>query len=185
MRQTTKDAIAETLLDLLTDQNIEQITVKKLVEECGVNRQTFYYHFRDIYDLLEWALSRSIEEYLEENPLPRTDWKDQVRHIFHFFYNNRRRVLHAYDQDNRKLYEQFVMRMIRPIIRNKVNSCPAAASVPQDKQDFVAKIYVWLYTALFFEWLEEGMHDEYASRLDDYFTLADGGIEIALEKFKC
>lgn len=184
MRQTTKEAIAETLLDLLTDNTIEQITVKRLVEECGVNRQTFYYHFCDIYDLMEWAFGHAIEQYLAESPLPEdADWKDRVRHVFRFLYANRRKMLHAYDQENRRIYERVMMKLIRPIIEERVNSCEIVQRVPLDKREFVIKINIWLYTALFFEWLEEGMHDEITTRLDDYFTLVDGGIELALEKF--
>ena len=183
MRQSTKEAIAEALLDLLSDHTIEQITVKKLVEECGVNRQTFYYHFCDIYDLLEWALGHSIELYLVENPFPSSDWRDKVRHLFHFLYQNRRKILHAYDQENRKLYERFIIKMIRPIIEEKVDSIPAAQKVPPEKRKFVLKIFVWLYSSLFFEWLEEGMHDENLTQLEDYFTVAEGGISAALEKF--
>lgn len=183
MRQSTKEAIAETLMELLSTQTIEQITVKKIVEECGINRQTFYYHFCDIYDLLEWALGHGIERYLEDNPLPSQDWQQQVRHVFRFLYANRRTILHAYAPENRKLYERFIMKMVRPIIEEKVNSCPAAPRVPEDKRKFVVETTVWLYTGLVFEWLEDGMHDENRSRLDDYFTLVDGGINATLEKF--
>ena len=56
MRQTTKQAIAEALRNLLNQRSIEKITVKDIVEECGVNRQTFYYHFYDVYDLMEWMI---------------------------------------------------------------------------------------------------------------------------------
>lgn len=183
MRQSTKEAIAQTLLELLNTQAIHQITVKKIVETCGINRQTFYYHFCDIYDLLEWALSHSIEAYLEEHPFVQKDWKEKARHIFHFFYTNRRVILHAYDPDHRKLYELFIMKMVRPIIEEQADRYPVAQKIPAEKREFVIKIYSWLYTALFFEWLEDGMRDENTTGLDDFFTLAEGGLPAALEKF--
>ena len=58
MRQTTKEAIAQAFEGLLEKRSIDKITVKDIVAECGVNRQTFYYHFRDIYDLMEWTLAK-------------------------------------------------------------------------------------------------------------------------------
>ena len=56
MSQTTKRALAASLEKLLAKKPLDKITVIDIVEDCEVNRQTFYYHFRDIYDLLEWTL---------------------------------------------------------------------------------------------------------------------------------
>lgn len=54
MSQITKRALAASLKKLLAEKALDRITVTDLTEDCGVNRQTFYYHFRDIYDLVEW-----------------------------------------------------------------------------------------------------------------------------------
>ncbi|HCY78991.1 MAG TPA: dihydroxyacetone kinase transcriptional activator DhaS, partial [Clostridiales bacterium] len=55
MASSTKEALGNALKKMLSVKPIDKITVKDLVEECGVNRQTFYYHFDDVYDLLEWV----------------------------------------------------------------------------------------------------------------------------------
>ena len=67
MRQTTKEAISEAFCALLSKRTIDKITVKDIVAECGVNRQTFYYHFRDIYDLMEWTLAHNIGDFMAQN----------------------------------------------------------------------------------------------------------------------
>ena len=54
MSQITKNALAASLKKLLSKKELSKITITNITEECGVNRQTFYYHFKDIYDLLEW-----------------------------------------------------------------------------------------------------------------------------------
>lgn len=59
MSLTTKRALAESLKKLLSKKNLDKITVKDIITDCGVNRQTFYYHFHDIYALTEWALRRA------------------------------------------------------------------------------------------------------------------------------
>ncbi|MBB5265315.1 AcrR family transcriptional regulator [Catenibacillus scindens] len=55
MREDMKTLIADTFSRLLEKENIDKITVKRLIEECHISRQTFYYHFKDIMDVLEWA----------------------------------------------------------------------------------------------------------------------------------
>ena len=54
MSVITKKALASSLKNLMKKATLNQITVKDVVTDCGVNRQTFYYHFQDIYDLVEW-----------------------------------------------------------------------------------------------------------------------------------
>ena len=54
--QATKQALADSLRQLLTRKSFSKITVTEIVENCGVNRKTFYYHFEDIYALLRWML---------------------------------------------------------------------------------------------------------------------------------
>ena len=55
MSQVTKRALAASLIKLLSQKPLDKVTVKDIIEDCGVNRQTFYYHFKDIYDLVEWS----------------------------------------------------------------------------------------------------------------------------------
>lgn len=51
-----KPMIAEAFIRLSKQKNIDKITVKDLVEACGISRQTFYYHFQDILEVIEWSL---------------------------------------------------------------------------------------------------------------------------------
>ena len=55
MATSTKKALADALKKMMVIKPIDRITVNDLVETCGVSRQTFYYHFDDVYDLLEWV----------------------------------------------------------------------------------------------------------------------------------
>ena len=55
MAKNTKLSLSTALLELLEAKPLDKITVTELVKKCGVNRQTFYYNFRDIYDLVEWT----------------------------------------------------------------------------------------------------------------------------------
>ena len=54
----TKEIIARTFTELLEEKSMAKITVKDIVERCGVNRNTFYYHFRDIPDVVEFILKK-------------------------------------------------------------------------------------------------------------------------------
>ena len=55
MPNTTKQALEESLKHMLLKKPLDKITIRDITEDCGINRMTFYYHFQDIYDLVEWA----------------------------------------------------------------------------------------------------------------------------------
>ena len=65
MSQITKNALATALKKLLSKKELSKITISNITEECGVNRQTFYYHFNDIYDLLEWIFTNEVIEEID------------------------------------------------------------------------------------------------------------------------
>ena len=58
-------AIAGSFMKLLPKKNLDKITVKDIVKECGITRQTFYYHFQDIMDLMEWVVSQKVNDALQ------------------------------------------------------------------------------------------------------------------------
>ena len=62
----TKAMIAGTYLQLVQHGNVDKITVKALIDACHISRQTFYYHFRDIMDVLEWSIQRETARLVEE-----------------------------------------------------------------------------------------------------------------------
>ena len=53
--------LAESLKRAMKQKSFSKITVSEIIQDCGVNRKTFYYHFEDVYDLLEWHLNNEIE----------------------------------------------------------------------------------------------------------------------------
>ena len=65
-----KREIKNSFIKLLTERPISQITVKDIVERCGVNRNTFYYHFRDIPDAVEAVVKEELEDILKNQKSP-------------------------------------------------------------------------------------------------------------------
>ena len=86
MAQTTKEAIAAALRRLLTQKPLSKITVTDIARECKVSRHTFYYHFRDVRDLLEW-IYRTQETQPPEGV--RSNWRQGMAALFHRLQEDR------------------------------------------------------------------------------------------------
>lgn len=87
-KKTSKDLLADSLIDLLEQTSFDKISVNQIVENCGVAKRTFYNHFRDKYDLALWIYTRQLEEYCDIsdpglnfttflNATAEVTWKDQ------------------------------------------------------------------------------------------------------------
>ena len=62
----TKKALATALKNKMKEKPFSKITVSELIAVCSVNRKTFYYHFKDIYDLLRWLFQEETLKILKQ-----------------------------------------------------------------------------------------------------------------------
>ncbi len=67
MPRDMKQTIAEAMVSMLEEKPLDKITVKDLVEGCGICRQTFYYHFQDLMDVIEWTITQTMQRTLKES----------------------------------------------------------------------------------------------------------------------
>ena len=82
MSQMTKRALAASLKNLLLQKPLNKITINDIAEDCGISRMTFYYHFKDIYDLVEWICVEDAARALEGKKTYDT-WQEGFLNIFH------------------------------------------------------------------------------------------------------
>ena len=74
----TKQLIKNVLIDLCQTQSFRKISVQKIANEAKINRQTFYYHFTDKYDLLRWVYCEDALHYLDPQCLTLDNWEEQA-----------------------------------------------------------------------------------------------------------
>ena len=67
MSQVTKRALEASLKNLLLKKPLSKITISDITEDCGINRMTFYYHFKDIVDVVEWAAQQGVQRLVRES----------------------------------------------------------------------------------------------------------------------
>lgn len=75
-----KETITEAARTLLLKKKVKKLTVKDIVEECHITRQTFYYHFEGIPEMLRWMLENDLE-ILMEQCLAQKDEESALRYL--------------------------------------------------------------------------------------------------------
>ena len=96
MTQFTSKAIEESFIRLLNERPLDKITIKDIVDDCGISRNTFYYHFQDITALLEHVLNADVERVLSQH-LDMDSWEDGFISAARFALENKRLVYHIYN----------------------------------------------------------------------------------------
>ena len=126
-----KHDLAEALCQLLETKTLEKITVKDIVARCGVNRQTFYYHFHDVYDLMRWIFEREAANLAQTVRKAGGDWRQELHTITDVLRSKRHLVMNAYRSVNRRDLERYLMQGYGPVIRRIVDQAAVGLDVGQ------------------------------------------------------
>lgn len=102
----TKQLMAGALKKRMEKQSLSKITVRNIVEDCGLNRNTFYYHFTDIYALLEWMLKQETVEVIGQIDLL-TNYEDAIRYVLRYVQKNKHILSCTYDAMGRAGLKRF------------------------------------------------------------------------------
>ena len=151
MANHTKQLLAESLKELLTHKPVDKITVKEIVAGCGVNRQTFYYNFHDIYDLMEWILLEDARQIIGTGTVCK-DWVEAMSKVFKYLQDNEDR--------------NCIKSVFYPIMETILDSQPNAGRLSSENRKFLLDVYVLLLTGIVIKWIEGGMRGDYMFELN-------------------
>ena len=96
--EATKRFLAVALKELMKTKSFDKVTVKDLTEYCDINRQTFYYHFIDIRDLMEWIIYEDSKKILANNKTAETWEKGYLDILVHLMEPLRDRLHHLVEK---------------------------------------------------------------------------------------
>ena len=138
MSQLTKKAIVEATLKLAQTRALSKITVRDIVEECGITRNTFYYHFHDIYEVLEDVIDAkfdSLEGTWESNS------KNAMRELHDFFNEYRKIFSNLYKSLGHDVLENYLNRRLRAILMEMLCAENSNYGVPMSDLELIADFY--------------------------------------------
>lgn len=122
----TKKMLAESLKRAMKQKNFSKITVSEIIQDCNVNRKTFYYHFEDIYALLKWMFEEEAIGVVKHFDLL-VDYEEAIRFIMNYIDENDYIISCAYNSIGREEMKQFFCADFWGIINTVINSAEARA----------------------------------------------------------
>jgi probable dihydroxyacetone kinase regulator len=182
MSQVTKRALEESLKRMLLKKPLDKITISDITEDCGINRMTFYYHFKDIYDLVEWACEEDAARALDGKKTCDT-WQQGFLQIFEAVTENRPFILNVYHSVNREQVERYLYRLTYGLIIGVVEEKARGLNVSEADKHFIADFYKYGFVGLMLDWIRSDMKEEPAAIVERLDTLIRGDTDLALSRF--
>lgn len=161
MRKKTETLLCIAFMELLRKYPFPKITIQKIAQECGVNRQTFYYYFDNIYDLMTKAFEYELirESRVDEDQ----SWEAVMERFLYWMKDNRIIIKNMLIN----VESSYMRRAIYPVIMRSMNSACRPKQVTENKNedsnDFVRHFLVIGITQYVLEWVES----EYKESVDE------------------
>ena len=180
LSQFTKKAIKETFLILLREHSLDKITVKDIVEKCGINRNTFYYYYKDIYDLIDDVFAMEEKRVLEDDKRYDT-WYEELRRVALFVVENRTAIMHVYDSKSRDVLENYLFAISDKIIRIYVEREAKRLDVSDKDQEFVCSFYGYSLVGMTLDWIKGNTQVDSEEFMKRVAAVFEGTVTAALE----
>ena len=178
MADFTARAIRETFLQILNEKPLASITVKEIVTRCGINRNTFYYHFRDIPQLVETIVEEDAARIIDET-FAMHSLEECLRRAIDFALLHQRAVLNIYASE-RSTFELSLWRVSEHVVRSYIAS--NSDSEGNHRQEAIVYYLKCVLFGLVSGWLESGMDDDILKELSAISELKHGSLADLLER---
>lgn len=179
MAQFTRRAIMESFMRLVGKKPLDKITVKDIVEDCEITRNTFYYHFQDIYDLTAEVFRNEFSNIIQRRG-SQGNWSDQLWDIALFARENRSAILHIYNSARQAELVRVFERSADEYMLQIVRSYPEAAGVAEEDIRLIAALLRCSIMGVARNWLDKGMREDPSPVMDRAKQLFEGLIPAAL-----
>ena len=173
---TAKRAIMDAFLRLLETQALREITVKDIVRECNVNRNSFYYHFKDIPALLQEIVTDYADQIIAaQGAAPSLG--DCLDTAARFAMEKRLIILHISQSAHRELFEVHLMDVCRRVVQSYADAAFGELPLSGQDHEIILRFYKCACFGQIMEWLNTGMRYDLRAQFRRLCELADGMIE--------
>lgn len=178
----TKKAIAAGLKELIKTKSFEKITVSDITEICGLNRQTFYYHFQDKYELVNWIYyNETIVCVIHD--LSYENWDEKVKQMLtlmkneDYFYVNTLKV--SVEND----FKEYLFRITVELFTDIVQTITVHEKMNEEEIKFIAEFYSYGIVGIIISWAQHGMKETPEYITEHLKNLVNGTERFAMMRY--
>ena len=168
-------------MELLNERPLEKINVSDITDKCGLTRNTFYYHFHDVYELLAYTFTSETETLLRKYQANQ-DWQGGFSQGLNFLYENRNMVKNVYHSINKEeLYGYLIQVAHKHALVIVSIECSKRGAISGDVKNLVADLYKNAIIGSLISWISTDMQETPESLAKLYQQMFIGTIDSAIE----
>lgn len=179
----TKKALATSLKRLMGKVPLNKITVQEIVDDCELNRQTFYYHFQDIFDLLGWIYTTEAVESIA-NYKTYTTWEDGFLKILLYIEKNKAFCQNTLNSLGRDHLDSFLHSVSFELLMGVVNEVSQDMQVRDEDKKFIANFYTLAFNGLVIQWMKTDLKERPEIIIEKLSELVEGNFASALKRYE-
>ncbi len=183
MPNFTKTAIKITFLRLLNQKPLDKISVKDIVEECGVNRNTFYYHYQDIPQLIEEIMKDEADTLISKYPSIKS-FDECMTVAFKFILENKKAVNNILNSSNRKIYEKYNMNLCEYVVTKYFDNALGESDLSERDRKTVICFFKSAIYGLSVEWIQNGMKEDAYDMIEGLSQMCSGISEAVVKSVR-
>lgn len=177
----TKMTLAQSLKKLMVVRPLNKITVHAIIQDCGLHRQTFYYHFKDIFDLVEWMFNQEIIVSLKEN-FTFELWDKGMYLLFSYIKNNEKICMCAFEGLGRAGLERLFSHDMQNIMRNFIDQLVYNLEVDEKYIEFISNFHLRAFAGQLIDWFQNGMNESPEEIVKMIESTVKGNIAVSLDR---
>ena len=182
MANTTKLALEAALKKELLTKPLDKITINELAEDCGISRMAFYYHFKDIYDLVEWVCVEDGTKALQGKKTYE-NWQEGFCQIFEAVLENKPFIMNVYRCVDRQKIESYLNKLTYQLIADVVEEKCTGMQVAEEHKEFIAGFYKYGFVGVMLDWIKGGMQEDYSTIVKKMSLTLHGNISNSIGNF--
>ncbi|MDO4349513.1 MAG: TetR/AcrR family transcriptional regulator [Eubacteriales bacterium] len=181
MSSFTRKAIMDSCVRLLENRPVDKITVKDIVEDCGINRNTFYYHFADLPTLISEIMREDAQQLIHDNLEVASLWECLER-ILRFTQEHRRMALHLYHSNDRDIFEKQLFQICQYVVSQYVDRACGDLPVKEDDKRIIIEGYKCECFGQIINWMNTNMSEDCLKDMIRLCKLREGATKEMLLK---
>lgn len=179
----TKIALGESLKKLILTKRLEKITINDLTTDCGVSRMAFYYHFKDIYDLVEWVCMEDGARALQDKKTYDT-WQEGISLVFDAVLENREFITNVCRSIGRERVERYLYQFTYDIVKDVVEEKCRGTGLTEKHKDSITDFYKYGFVGTMVDWIDHGMKEDYEEIVENLSVMLNGNIDHSIRNFE-
>lgn len=182
MAKYTQKAIIESFMELLRKKSLDKITVKDIIESAGINRNTFYYYYKNIYDLLGEAFKEEAVKFKSEAISDNSFYEAYMRTV-NFLLEHKATIIHVYNSKSKDVLYSYLEFATNYFISKFVEKRAKGTKISEAGKKYIVNFYSDAIIGATSRWIERKMTDYKEVLMKDISESFEATIDEMIEAY--